>query len=440
MRVTFVHINDQVHFDPTTAALAGVFKERMWMDWHVYTDFSTTKDGFVAAVRSNEPLAVAFRVTKETREIVRFLAGLVGEQPEQVPVVFFGPLCHSHPDEVVGLSDAAIILTGEPEVGAENLLSSWKPGESIPNPPPPGCWFVFEGAVMKGAAGGPADLSKTPKPDLVVFGGDRVFRRGIGSSMFGELKVLPFLTGHGSPSGLPINANLWNFSYATFDPPRCLDVETMTFRLRALGPRVDHIEIWDREFGWDGKLAAEFLPVLHTRQRKKTYSLRVLAETFRPEILEMTDRIHSLRLVTEMDAATPEAHRRIPGSQNPDKVAIVVEAAKKAGMEPGILLTVGLPYETLSDIRKKIDFIRKSGVKRLRCVPFEPGYGLPIHRLCDKEGMLAGRGDQWNREVVQPLNQSSLPAEDWHIGWQECQNLQAELYVGNPARFEPANS
>ena len=61
MRVTFVHIRDQVQYDPTTAALAGVFKERMWMDWHVWTDFSTTKDGFIAQVRANEPLAVAFR-------------------------------------------------------------------------------------------------------------------------------------------------------------------------------------------------------------------------------------------------------------------------------------------------------------------------------------------------------------------------------------------
>jgi hypothetical protein len=438
MRITFVHIQDQAHYDPTTASLAGVFKERAWMDWHVFTDFSTTKDGFVGAVRANEPLAVAFRVTKPTREIVRFLAGVVAEQPEQIPVIFYGPLCQTHPEEVASLAEPAVVLTGEGEVGLENLLKVWRPGEPISTPPPPGCWFCAQGQVLRGADGGPADLGAIPKPDLVVFGGDRIFRRGVGASLFGELKVLPFLTGHGTPAGMPANATLHNFSYATTYAPRVLDLEAIIFRLRALGPRVDHIELWDRELGWDGRLAKKLLPVLHTRQRKKTYSMRVLAQSFDPALLDLTDATHSLRLVTELDSATAAHHAKVPGMQDPDKVAAVVDAARSRGLHPALLVSVGLPFETRADIEKKIDFIRKNGVRRVRFAAFEPAYGHPVYDLCEREGMLKGRGEEWNREVFRPLTQESLPAEDWHVAWQKCLDLQAELQMKYPSRFEPA--
>ena len=438
MRISFIHIADQVQYDPMTASLAGLLKERMWMCWHVFTDFSTTKEGFVAQVRSHEPLAVAFRVSKETREIVGFLARAVAEQPEKIPVFFYGPLCQTHPDEVVGLADPAVVLLGEPEVGFDNLLKVWKPGQLPPMPPPTGVWISYAGQIAKGADPAPADLDLIPKPDLTVFGGDRVFRRGVGAGFFGELKVLPFLTGYGTPSGMPANANLHNFSYATQFPPRLLDLDTIVFRLRALGPRVDHIELWDREFGWNMDLAKELLPTLHRRQRKKTYSIRVLPETFDAAVLDLHDPERTLRVVAEYDAATVKHHQRLGWTQHPEKTARVVEETRKRGIEPALLISVGLPEETAADIEAKLDFVRQNGVTRVRFFPFEPAYGHPVWKACNDAGMLSGRGDAWNREIIRPLSQPSLDIEEWHVVWQKCLNLETELQAAYAADFEPA--
>ena len=436
MRITFVHISDQVHYEPETAQLSGVLKDRNWIPWHIRTDFSTDRDSFLAVVRRQESVAVAFRVTHQTREIVEHLSAAVGEQPEQPVVFFYGPLCRSHPEEVAALLDRAVVLTGDGAVGLEEIASVW-PAGPFPMQPPKGCWYAHGGEVVRGEDSGPCDLNEIPKPDLTVFGGDRIFKRGIGSSLFGELKVLPFFAGMGSPSGDSFNETLAGFSNPTAYEPRLIDIAEVIFRFRALGPRVRHFEFWDRECGWDLDHFSQLLPLLEKRQRKKTYSLRVLAETFQPELLDVVNPERCRRVITEFDAATEELHAKLPGSQSPSAVAAVVEATRAKGIDPALLISVGLPHETRADVEAKIAFVREHEVKRVRFAPFEPRFGHPIHDVVREAGLFEGRGDDWNREVFQPLVQDSLPAEDWHHCSQAALNLVAELQLNHPARFEP---
>lgn len=436
MRITFVHISDQVHYEPETAQLSGILKDKNWIPWHIRTDFSTHRDDFLGAVRSQEPVAVAFRVTHQTREIVAHLASAVAEQPEGAVIFFYGPLCRTHPEEVAGLLSSAVVLTGDGVVGLDAIASVW-PAGPFPEQPLKGCWYAHEGNIIRGDESGPCDLAVIPKPDLTVFGGDRVFKRGIGSSLFGELKVLPFFAGMGTPTGDSFNETLMAFSNPTAYEPRLLDIAEVIFRYRALGPRVKHFEFWDREAGWDIDHYSELLPLLEKRQRKKTYTLRVLAETFNPQLLEVVNPERCRRIVTEFDAATEELHARLPGSQSPSRVKAVVDAAREKGIEPALLISIGLPYETRADVEAKLDFVREHGVTRVRIAPFEPRFGHPIHDVAEKAGLLDGRGDGWNREVFQPLVQESLNAEDWHECSQASLNLMAELQLSQPARFEP---
>ena len=438
MRITFIQITDEVHYEPMTASMAGLMKDQNWMTWHVRTDFATEKDAFVYNVRGNEPIALAFRVTRQTREIVEYLARAVAEGEAARPTFFYGPLCQTHPEEVVGMIEPSIILTGDPDVGLHNVVSQWPQGE-FPMTPPPGCWYCIDGQVLRGDDGGPLDVTDAPKHDLVVFGGDRIFQRGTGASLFGELKVAPMMSGVGSPSGIPINNRLLTFSYPTTYPPRLVDPGRILFRMRSLGPRVHHYEFWDREFGHDFAAAERLLTSMHKRQKRKTYSLRVLASTFDERLLDLVDPRYFRRFILEYDAATSDVHGRIAGTEDPAKVEALAERIRATGHDVAFIVTCGLPFETADDIRRKIAFVRSVGACRVRFLPFEPRYGHPVYDICESEGMLEGRGPKWNREVWRPLRQESLGEEDWWRVWQECLDLQAEVQVRFPTDFSPTS-
>ena len=70
--------------------------------------------------------------------------------------------------------------------------------------------------------------------------------------------------------------------------------------MRSLGPRVHHYEFWDREFGFDHDFAAKLLGGMHRRQKKKTYSVRVLASTFDDGLFELFDERYFRRLIIEI--------------------------------------------------------------------------------------------------------------------------------------------
>ncbi len=432
MNLTFVHVVDQVQYEPGTAQLAALARGTGWNPVSLPVDYGTSKEAFLQSLLAADPHVVAFRLTGETMEVVDYMAREVRARRPSLPFLFYGPYCRTVTVEAGALPGPGVILTGEPETAFAALLASW-PLEGIG--PVPGVQILGEAP-----APAEADLFNpdgAPAPELAVFGGPSLLRKGRGTSFFGEVGTAPIETTLGSPLGLPPHAGLAAFNHPVEHRPRLRPLRPLLDELAALGDALRHIEVRDRPFAWDGEQGETFLRHLEREFPAVDFSLRIVPEPRLPDILDRVAADRCRRLVFELDAADARALERLPELRDPDALGRALDEASRRGFATGLLVTVGLPHETPADIRKKLGFIRDHGVSRVRFFPFEPRYGSELFAVCTAEDLLPKGEEGWNREVYAPLDQPCMDIEDWHQVWQECMNLAAELQVQvTPTRVE----
>ncbi|HGY92254.1 MAG TPA: hypothetical protein ENK43_13880 [Planctomycetes bacterium] len=432
MNLTFVHVVDQVQYEPGTAQLAALARRAGWNPVSLPVDYGTSKEAFLQMLLDADPHVVAFRLTGETMEVVDYMAREVRALRPSLPFLFYGPYCRTVTVEAGALPGPGVLLTGEPETAFAALLAAWPLEGMGPLP----------GVQILGDAASPAEADLfhpdgAPAPELAVFGGPRLLRKGRGTSFFGELGTAPVETTLGSPLGLPPHAGLAAFNHPVESRPRLRPLRPLLDELAALGSALRHIEVRDRPFGWDGEQGERFLDHLEREFPATEFSLRVVPEPDLPAILDRVDRSRCRRLVFELDAADRLAFGRLPEMRDPEALGRALDEASRRGFVTGLLVTVGLPHETPEDIRMKLRFIRDHGVSRARFFPFEPRYGSQLFALCTEEDLLPKGEEGWNREVYAPLDQACMDIEEWHKVWQECMNLSAELQVqAAPTRVE----
>ncbi|MCA9320101.1 MAG: hypothetical protein KDB53_05175 [Planctomycetes bacterium] len=435
MKLTFVTVVDQAIYEPGTAQLAAIARRHGWTPIHAPVDYGTAKEAFSRRLLENEPGAVVFRLTGETREVVQYMARVIREEAPTLPFVFHGPLCIHRPDSAVGVSDHSLVLAGEPETAFDRLLAHWPSQGGFVPEAIPGVWRIHDGETLRGPEALAFEPGRLPPPEIEVFGGASLFRHGTGASLFGETGVFPIETTVGCPAGPASNAALQSFNHPASPSiaPRRRPIDGLLDGLESVAGAVRHLEVRDRQFGFDDEHSERFLRELSSRFPNLGYSLRMNAEPGLPPIFDRLDSGRCRRIVLELDAPTPAIKTRSPGLRDPDRVRDALRRIVGAGIEAALLVSVGLPWETPADIRGKLDLIREEGVRRARFLPFEPRYADHLYSVCSDAKMLPTGEAGWNREVYHPLRQDCMPEEEWYQVWQECLDLAARLQVEHPS-------
>lgn len=421
MKLTFVHLTDPILFDPGTAALASIARRNGHDLTRHGADYGTDTARLLDAVLGDQPDLAVFRIDGVNRAVVEHVLGKLRERAADLPVALHGTACE-RPRELPLLDERVIALLPDAAAAFEALLEASAQG--LPATLPGGCVRAGEEGVRQEWQPG-----ENPLPEIACFGGAGLYRHGTSGSFFGEVGVAALETRIGSAHGVAPDAGLAHFNQPTTHGPRPYSVAAIRARLDELGEAVRHIEIHDRAFGEDpardGDLLAGMLPDLGTR----TLTLRVLAGTVDPSLLQFLDPTRVRRIVLELWAASPPLADRLPALVDPADVQRLAAAARNRGLDVGLLVPVGLPFETPQDVDAKISFIRSCRAARVRFLPFEPVIGTALHDLCVAESMLPSHSGAWNREVYSPLEHDGMPSEDWFEAWQRCLDLQAELQL-----------
>lgn len=427
MKITFVHIVEQIQFEPQTALLSSVVRAMGHEASRVPTDFGTKQEILTAALMAEAPDLLAIRVTGEMREAVCWSLAELRKSVPDLPVLLYGPLAEDSPGDLAGVGDPALLLSDEAEQAMVNLLSGGEiPADLSQYEPPAGIGVAQGGKVRWGPALTLGDAAQAPPPDFGVFGAPQFFGRGTGCSLFGDVGTALIEASIGSPSGMPANAGMRIFNYPTNKTPRSCPVASVMAMVDALPPEVERVDFADREFGWMPN-RQEFLEGLLARSESRYFTVRQVPRTCSHDFMRTLPEWGIKRVVFEYDAADPAAHKRLDGSQDPDLLAASIRLAKSVGLAVGLLVSVGLPGESQDEIERKLAFIRGQEVDNLRFIPFEPRIGHPWRQECAEQGMLPEGDGAWNRETYTPLKQSVMDDESWHLAWQDCLDLQARV-------------
>lgn len=428
MKLTFVHLVDPIRFDPATALLASVARAGGCEIARLGADFGTDTAKLLEDLLGTSPDLVCFRIDGLSAAVVGHMIAELRDRSPEVAIALHGTLCE-RPTELPLADRRVIALLPDAAAALEGLIAAWDGG--LPETLPAGC--VRAGDAAAGTAWDPAGK---PLPDLEIFDGVGNYRHGTSGSFFGEVGVATLETRIGSVYDAAPDAGLALFNLPTTHPPRPFDTAAILARLEQLGDAVRHVEIHDRAFAEDiprdAALLAEIMPAL----RRRTLTLRVLPGRIGPSFAQYAGPERIRRIVLEIWAATPELASKLPGTPDPVDVQLLAAAIRARGIDVGLLVPVGLPWETPADVDAKLAAVADAGAVRARFVPFEPVPGTELHDLCIANAMLPTHPDAWNREVYSPLVHDGMPIESWYECWQRCLDLQAALQLAHPADLE----
>jgi hypothetical protein len=240
-------------------------------------------------------------------------------------------------------------------------------------------------------------------------------------SLFQERGTLPLLARRGSRDELSPTAQLALLE-APLQEACALDLDVALAPLAEFGGDLRHIEWRDRDVS-----PALLACVQACRDRVARQSVRV-----RPEGKDASETLECLveagvtRVVFEIDRINGVAPMAGSSAATEDVEDWVVEA-RRLELDLGYLLVVGLPGETKRRGAQRVETLRRFLPQHLRCVPFEPTGGTPAWHQCAEAGAWPPAGESWIREVIRPLNQASLSAEDFLVNWSSALDLMAEV-------------
>jgi hypothetical protein len=187
---------------------------------------------------------------------------------------------------------------------------------------------------------------------------------------------------------------------------------------------VQRVEWWDRDVG-----AALLERVREAGGRVPHQSVRLLPGGKDPGLISELRSLGVGRVVFDVDRLTAVA--ATPGSAaTAEDLEPWMREARRAGMEVGVLLAVGIPGESAASARSRLEVLRRLAPQRLRCVPFEPAGGHPVYADLKSRGLLPPEGERWNRELHRPLVQRGFDREDFVAAWSEALLLLAEIEAG----------
>ncbi|HYC76318.1 MAG TPA: hypothetical protein VEI02_01710, partial [Planctomycetota bacterium] len=387
---------------PEAAFLASAARRLGLTPRLLATDFCTTRDGFLAAVREARPAGVVFFDAVEWREIVTLLAGFALEAGAPRVIV-----------AGASLADPAT----RPEPQAAGVLAA----PDLPS---------FARAL---GADGPAPAIAELPLDLDVFGGPALLDRALGASLFGDLGSVPLVAVRAPRSASSPCAASARFEGALADGRReALPPAVAHAPLERVGAAAKAVEWWDRDAfdltllhpAWAKGGAADRAYFEPVRERGLRQTVRLNARTPVP-MLETLAGFGVDRVVFDCDAL--EDRERVPGATaSAAEVARAAGEARSVGLETGVLFCVGLPDETPDDTARRCDALRAADLDRLRVIPFEPTGGAAAE-WCRRRGAWPPEGARWNRELHHPLRQPHLGRDAFVRSFETALLLAAEI-------------
>ncbi|MAE65936.1 MAG: hypothetical protein CMJ18_16820 [Phycisphaeraceae bacterium] len=401
-RVAVVSVVEGPDLQAETAFLAGALRRIDVAPHRVAIDFCTTEDAFQATLEQLAPTAVLLPYATEFRSILVHLAAEARQHVSgPVAIIGDGVARETLPPPAI---DGVNWIAGDPGLGLEAVLAG-RPSSADAD-------YASIAPVI--------DLFDSV-PSL----------RPMSVSLFGEPGTVALMGSRPARDTIAPTALLARCE-APADAACRLESDVALEPLASCGDGVRAVEWWDRDPGIELGDAVREVAARGLRQ-----SVRVRPEPRQLDLLGTLKEMGVGRVVFEVDRLSGADF--FPGTcSTAEELKPWADEAHRLDLEVGILLVVGIPFETRDLARRRTEAVRALRPHRLRAIPYEPTGGSLAWSWSDDLGMLPNPDRGWQRELHRPLRQDSLPAEDFVADWAEALDLLAEVEAA-ASSSEPAS-
>jgi len=444
MRILFSEYTFDKWFNTGIAALSAHLKKH-GHEVHLLRHVDGLGDvDYESQLKALKPDLLGFSTMSFQWGMTQNMASIAKRVLPDVPVLVGGYHATFHTQEVISSPyvDFACVGEGEePLLDLVQILDGTKKDLDITKIP--SIWTKKDGKVCSNAVRPPvANLDDLPFWDRDLFDYDKIFKETGRAALFHEPHNMAVAAARGCP---------WTCTYCSNEGylqlykgmgryPRSRSIPHLMEELKGLAARypIAKFEFWDEVFGVNPRWMEEFAATykkefpntpytcfLRIEQTKSDKLLRQLAESGCTMVLmgtESGDEDYRKKYLgrTMSNEALIQGYRRL----------------REYGIETTSLNMMGLPYETVDNMRRTIDLNREMEPDVMCIFVFQPFPGTILYEICKKEGWLPEDAfkPSWLLAPELAIRQPSVSHDEIAVVHQEFLRLQGELEEKRIAR------
>ncbi len=444
MRIVFSEYTFDKWFNTGIAALSGFLKAD-GHEVHLVRHIDGLGEiDYEAKLKEIQPDLIAFSTMSFQWGMTQELAKLAKKALPDVPILVGGYHSTFHTEDVIACENVDYACRGE---GEEPMLDLVRALEGKPGSPEIGkiqsIWSKNSGDIVQNPVRPPVnDLDKLPFWDRDLFDYDKIFKETGRAALFHEPHNMAVAAARGCP---------WTCTYCSNEGylrlykgmgryPRVRSVDDVMAELKELAARypIAKFEFWDEVFGVNPRWMDEFA-VTYKREFPNTpYTCFLRIEQTKSEKLLKNLADSGCSMVLMGTESGDEEYRKKYLGRTMTNASLIegYRRLRENGIETTSLNMMGLPFETVENMRRTIDLNRSMEPDVMCIFVFQPFPGTILYDICKKEGYLPEDTfkPSWLLAPELAIRQPSVTPEEIAKVHQEFLQLQGELEEKRIAR------
>ncbi len=324
----------------------------------------------------------------EYEEVLR-LVGVVKEANGEAKVVLGGPLATTLPQELLQVSLADFIVTGEGEKTIVSLVSALKQGDSVSDVKGI-AYRDGERVVINGPAELITDLDTIPFPARHLLNMNRYLKNhfesfGLKIKGFGKIKSTNLISSRGCPYNCTFCfRGMWGHKWRGRSPENIID--EMELLYQSYG--VNGFFFNDDTFVLDKKRIFEFCQLLPVRKLDVAWYCNGRVNLMTKEMLEAMYDAGCRGIAYGLESGNEQILSSMKKKITLDRVREVVRWTKEAGINITGYFMIGMLAETRNTIRQTMDFARELELDFYGFSITNPLYGTELYDSARETGLI----------------------------------------------------
>lgn len=333
-------------------------------------------------VKEEKPDLIAVTVFSGMRDFVIDIAKGIKERFD-IPVIAGGPHPTVAPEETINIPYIDMACIGEGEDTICELLSRMCKKQALDNVK--GLWFKRDGDVVKNEVRPlEEDLDLYPFPDRDLFDFERYLEARNG--------VADVIAGRGCPYSCTycINPYLQKLYSGKGRFIRKRSVKNVVSEIIQLVQRykVKGISFHDDIFVISKPWLREFADT-YSRDIGLPFTCSSRPETVDREMVELLKKANCISLSIGIESGNEKIRKEVLHRPLSDEVIVnAFKLAHEAGIATYSYNMIGIPYETMEDIRKSVELNRRVRPSSLQVTIFQPYPGTELREQAEEKGWL----------------------------------------------------
>jgi radical SAM superfamily enzyme YgiQ (UPF0313 family) len=386
MKVLFVYpnITKEEGISPAIAYLSGYLKQQGHKTDLMDFTWSNNINNCIKKIRQFKPDIIGFTSTTMDFDFCIKVANEIKNNFD-IPIVFGGVHPTTAPEETLNKKSVDMVCIGEGELALTELLNRMEEDETVENIK--NFWFKKEGIIIKNSVRPLIENLDVLSCDRELFDYEKYLKaRGY---------IADISAGRGCPYSCTycINHILQRLYKGKGKYVRLRSVENIIQEIQELQKkyRIEGIAFPDDTFTYNKRWLKDFCNE-YAKKVGLAFSCNGRIENIGSEICKALKDANCNSIMFGVESGSEKIRREILGRPISDEMIILAfKHAKDVSIKTFSYNMVGIPYETIEDIKKTIELNKKIEPDEVQCSIFYPFPGTDLFYLCEENGWILDR-------------------------------------------------